>query len=89
MFFYKIRAFTVEPYLFYNGVEKLIPVGDKEIAYDLKEKNKEYILVGERNGIKLPGFDYGNSPSQIKNIDFSKRTVVRTTSCGTQGIVMQ
>ena len=81
------RAFTVEPYLFYNGVEKLIPVGDKEIAYDLKEKNKEYILVGERNGIKLPGFDYGNSPLQIKNIDFSKRTVVHTTSCGTQGIV--
>lgn len=81
------RAFTVEPYLFYNGVEKLIPVGDKEIAYNLKEKNKEYILVGERNGIKLPGFDYGNSPSQIKSIDFSKRTVVHTTSCGTQGIV--
>jgi len=81
------RAFTVEPYLFYNGVEKLIPVGDKEIAYNLKEKNKEYILVGERNGIKLPGFDYGNSPSQIKSIDFSRRTVVHTTSCGTQGIV--
>ena len=81
------RAFTVEPYLIYNGVEKLIPVGDKEIAYNLKEKNKEYILVGERNGIKLPGFDYGNSPSQIKSIDFSKRTVVHTTSCGTQGIV--
>ena len=81
------RAFTVEPYLFYNGVEKIIPGGDKEIAYNLKEKNKEYILVGERNGIKLPGFDYGNSPSQIKSIDFSKRTVVHTTSCGTQGIV--
>ena len=30
------RAFTVEPYLIYNGVEKLIPVGDKEIAYNLK-----------------------------------------------------
>lgn len=81
------RAFTVEPYLIYNGVEKLIPVADKEIAYNLKEKNKEYILIGERNGIKLPGFDYGNSPSQIKNIDFSKKTVVHTTSCGTQGIV--
>ena len=64
------RAFTVESYLIYNGVEKLILVGDKEIAYNLKEKNEEYILVGERNGIKLPGFDYGNSPSQIKNIDF-------------------
>lgn len=81
------RAFTVEPYLIYNGVERLIPVGNKEIAYNLKEKNKEYILIGERNGIKLPGFDYGNSPSEIKNVDFSNRTVVHTTSCGTQGIV--
>lgn len=81
------RAFTVEPYLINNGVEKIIPVGDKEIAYDLKEKNKEYILVGERNGVKLPGFDFGNSPSQIKDIDFSNKIVVHTTSCGTQGIV--
>lgn len=81
------RAFTVEPYLIYNGVEKIIPVGDKEIAYNLKEQNKGYILIGERNGIKLPGFDFGNSPSQIKNIDFSKKVVIHTTSCGTQGIV--
>lgn len=81
------RAFTVEPYLIYNGVEKIIPVGDKEIAYNLKEQNREYILIGERNGIKLPGFDFGNSPSQIKNIDFSKKVVIHTTSCGTQGIV--
>ena len=81
------RAFTVEPHLIYNGVEKIIPVGDKQIAYDLKEKNKDYILVGERSGVKLPGFDFGNSPSQIKNVDFSNKTVVHTTSCGTQGIV--
>lgn len=81
------RAFTVEPYLIYNGVEKIIPVGEKEIAYNLKEQNREYILIGERNGIKLPGFDFGNSPSQIKNIDFSKKVVIHTTSCGTQGIV--
>ena len=81
------RAFTVEPYLINNGVEKLIPIGDKEIAYSLKEMNKDYVLIGERNGIKLPGFDYGNSPSQIKNVDFSNRIVVHTTSCGTQGII--
>ena len=30
---------------------------------------------------------FGNSPSQIENIDFSGKTVVHTTSCGTQGIV--
>lgn len=80
------RAFTVEAYLVNNGVEKLIPVGDKQIAYDYKEKYKDCILIGERRGIMLEGFDYGNSPSQIEKIDFSGKTVVHTTSSGTQGL---
>ena len=81
------RAFTVEPYLINNGAKILIPVGDIQIAYDYKKKDSNCILIGERNGIILPGFDYGNSPSQIENIDFSKKTIIHTTSCGTQGIV--
>lgn len=81
------RAFTVEPYLINNGAKKLIPVGDMQIAYDYKNKDNNCILIGERNGIILPGFDYGNSPSQIENIDFSGKTIIHTTSCGTQGIV--
>ena len=81
------RAFTVEPYLINNGAKKLVPVGDMQIAYDYKEKDNNYILIGERNGIILPGFNYGNSPSQIENIDFSEKTIIHTTSCGTQGIV--
>lgn len=81
------RAFTVEPYLINNGAKKLIPVGDMQIAYDYKKKDNNCILIGERNGIILPGFDYGNSPSQIENIDFSGKTIIHTTSCGTQGIV--
>ena len=80
------RAFTVEAYLVNNGVEKLIPVGDKQIAYDYKEKYKDCILIGERRGIMPEGFDYGNSPTQIEKIDFSGKTVVHTTSSGTQGI---
>ena len=81
------RAFTVEPYIINNNAKKLIIVGDKQFAYNLKQQNPSYILIGERNGIKLPNFDYGNSPSNIENIDFSSKTVVHTTSCGTQGIV--
>ena len=80
------RAFTVEAYLVNNGVQKLIPVGNKQIAYDYKEKHKDCILIGERRGIMLEGFDYGNSPTQIEKIDFSGKTVVHTTSSGTQGI---
>jgi len=81
------RAFTVEPYLINNGAKKLIPVSDMQIAYNYKNEDNTCILIGERNGIMLPGFDYGNSPSQIENINFSGKTIIHTTSCGTQGIV--
>lgn len=81
------RAFTVEPIIIKNGAKKLIVIGDKEIAYNLKKENSNYILIGERNGIKLPEFDYGNSPSQIEKVDFTNKVVLHTTSCGTQGIV--
>ena len=80
------RAFTVEAYVMNNGAEKLIPVGDMQIAYDYKEKDQNIVLIGERHGVILPGFDYGNSPSQIKNVDFTGKTVIHTTSAGTQGI---
>lgn len=80
------RAFSVECYLTEKGVAKIIPVGDKEIAYQMKEENPEVILVGERKGVKLPGFDFGNSPSQIEPADLRGKTVVHTTSAGTQGI---
>ena len=33
----------------------------------------------------LPGFDYGNSPADIQTVDFSGKTVIQTTSAGTQG----
>ena len=38
------RAFTVEPYLISNGAQKLIPVADKQIAYDYKKENIKTIL---------------------------------------------
>ena len=80
------RAFSVEAYCFAKGVEKIIPVGDCEIAYRFKEENPEMILAGERNGKILPGFDVGNSPSGLSCLDLQGKTVIHTTSAGTQGI---
>jgi len=80
------RAFTVEAYMMNNGAEKVIPVGAKELAYELKEKNADFILAGERKGKILEGFDYGNSPTQVENVDFTGKTIVHTTSAGTQGL---
>ena len=42
--------------------------------------------MGERNEIKPSGFDYGNSPFQIPANRLKGKTIVHTTSSGTQGI---
>lgn len=81
------RAFTCACYVMGNGAEKVIPIGDINSAYVLKEQNPDFILMGERNAKKPEGFDYGNSPTEIENVDFTNKTVIHTTSSGTQGIV--
>jgi len=81
------RAFSIACYIMNKGAEKIIPVGDIKTAYHLKETNPDFLLIGERGGITLPGFDYGNSPALIQSVNFNGKVVVHTTSAGTQGIV--
>ena len=80
------RAFSTTCYAFGNGVQRIYPVGDLEIAYLLKQQHPDHILVGERNEQKPEGFDFGNSPSQLLESDLNGKTMVHTTSSGTQGI---
>lgn len=79
------RAFSTACYVVRNGAVEIIPVGDADLAYKLKKENPDYVLMGERQGKMLPGFDYGNSPADIQALDFSGKTVIQTTSAGTQG----
>ncbi len=81
------RAFSTACFLADQGAKEIISVGNIEIAYMLKEKNPGFVLLGERNEVIPPGFDYGNSPTHIKGIDFTGKTIVHTTSSGTQGLV--
>lgn len=80
------RAFSVEAYLLARGAKKVIPVGDEALARRIKSENPDVLLIGERGGRMLPGFDAGNSPSQLKTLSVDGKTVVHTTSAGTQGI---
>lgn len=81
------RAFSLECYLFAAGADRVLPVGAESTARRLKAEHPEYVLTGERGGVILPGFDYGNSPFQIREADLRGKTVIHTTSAGTQGIV--
>lgn len=81
------RAFSVACYLIDKGAREIIPVGDIEKAYELKRDHPEYLLVGERNERVPEGFDYGNCPTHLLKADLAGKTVVHTTSAGTQGLV--
>ena len=81
------RAFSLECYLYDMGVKEIRPIGSIEDAFALSEKIPNSILVGERKGKKCEGFDYGNSPSTVDREHVAGKTVIHTTSAGTQGIV--
>ncbi|MCM1569447.1 MAG: 2-phosphosulfolactate phosphatase [Roseburia sp.] len=81
------RAFSLECYLYDMDVEQIRPVGTVEEAFALKRRIQNSILIGERHGEKCDGFDYGNSPSTILKKDVAGKTIIHTTSAGTQGIV--
>lgn len=80
------RAFSTACYAFGGGIKCIFPVGDLDVAYQMKQKNPDSILVGERNEQKPEGFDFGNSPSQLLKGELAGKTMVHTTSSGTQGI---
>lgn len=80
------RAFSLECYMMAGGAERVLPVGAKETACRLKEEHPDYLLAGERHGAILPGFDMGNSPAQAEKMDLEGKTIIHTTSAGTQGV---
>ena len=81
------RAFSLECYLYDMGVKEIRPVGTIEDAFSLRNTIADSVLVGERGGEKCEGFDYGNSPSTVVPQNVMGKTVIHTTSAGTQGIV--
>lgn len=81
------RAFSLETYLYDMGVELIRPIGTIEEAFKLKETTPNSLLFGERNGIKVEGFDFGNSPSSVTSEIVKGKTILHTTSAGTQGVV--
>ena len=81
------RAFSLECYLTDRGAAQIRPVGSVEETLRLHQKLPGSVLIGERGGAKIDGFDFGNSPSTVPADAVKDRIVLHTTSAGTQGIV--
>jgi 2-phosphosulfolactate phosphatase len=79
------RAFSVAAYAFSRGAATIIPVAEVDYARELKRQHPDWLLIGERHAKPLPGFDCGNSPSDLEQLDVAGRTIIHTTHAGTQG----
>jgi 2-phosphosulfolactate phosphatase len=67
-----------------NGAEAIIPVSEVEEcdAY----RSHGHLLAAERNGEVVTGFDFGNSPFSYTKEKVAGKTIVLTTTNGTQAL---
>jgi 2-phosphosulfolactate phosphatase len=61
--------------------------GTVEEALALRARFPGALVMGEVGGLRPPGFDFGNSPSELAGLDLAGRTLIHRTSAGTQGTV--
>ena len=80
-----LRATSTINTILYQGAKLVKPVESLEECKKLKDEN--YIIMGERMGKKVEGFDYGNSPTKIKKNQLKGSKVAITTSNGTKAII--
>lgn len=83
-----LRASSTIVHACENGVERIIPVATVEDATRLVSTldRKKTILGGEREGIKIDGFDLGNSPLDYTRKVVKGKTLIFSTSNGTIAI---
>jgi 2-phosphosulfolactate phosphatase len=82
-----LRAFTTAAHAFDAGAKRILPVAGVEEAFQLRKTMPGSLTMGEVDGVKPAGFDFGNSPDQFNGRDLSGCTMIQRTSAGTQGIV--
>jgi 2-phosphosulfolactate phosphatase len=81
------RAFATAAYALHAGAARVHPVAAIETAFDLRIREPDALLIGERHARRLPGFDAGNSPTEVLALPVRGRPVIHTTHAGTQGLL--
>jgi 2-phosphosulfolactate phosphatase len=72
-----------------NGALRVVPCGTPEEAVQLKHGSApgSVLLGGERGGVRIAGFDLGNSPAEYPPDVMTGRTVAFTTTNGTRALL--
>lgn len=82
-----LRACTTAAAAFEAGAAEIVAVASVEQALGLRERCGDVVLMGEVDGLPVPGFDLPNSPTIVATAALAGRVVVHRTTAGTQGLV--
>jgi 2-phosphosulfolactate phosphatase len=80
------RATTSICYGIENGATAIIPVSKVEECHAYREIEPGHLLAAERDGEIVEGFDFGNSPFSYTKEKVAGKTIVLTTTNGTQAL---
>lgn len=71
-----------------NGATKIYPVEETDQAFRLVQNmdRKQVLTLGERNGVMIEGFDYGNSPVVCTPEVVDGMQLIMTTTNGTRAL---
>lgn len=85
-----LRATSTMAEALANGAEAIVPVREIAEAVELKRANPDWLLAGERDGLRITAeisgamdFDLGNSPREVTRDVVASKTIVMTTTNGT------
>lgn len=83
-----LRATSVITTALENGAREVIPVKTVEEAQNLYAQcdTAKTLRGGERNALKIEGFDHSNSPLEYKKKVVEGKTLILTTTNGTNAI---
>ena len=84
-----LRASSTIVQAYESGVERIIPVDGVEEATRLLSTldRDKALLCGEQEGMKVDGFDLGNSPLEYTGTAVGSKTLVISTTNGTTAMV--
>lgn len=83
-----LRATSVITTALVNGAKEVIPVADIEDAINISGhlERDTILLGGERNAVKIEGFDLSNSPLEYSEDVVKGKTIIITTTNGTRAL---
>ncbi len=80
-----IRATSTICQALASGCPRVLCTGGVEDAFALRESLGEGVLGGERDAVRIPGFDLGNSPREyVEKLD---APLILTTTNGTRAVL--